>query len=442
MQDNKIQISEKISDFIVNTTKRNYINLGKKITDKERNLLHRFLVNYGIWGRNDDVRQTTRPINFVPKNNTLHDISFILNFYEEKIQHVNKNEEQRLQKECKLQGEQKSQELKLQECKLQDDITSFKNQDTKTHIHITTLANPNINHTTPINQSQMDMKQQMIAKKKMDDMFNAKRNGENKDFESTIETINQSSLKSLINKKENEMKRDEKKENEMERDRKKGKEKKRDEKKGNEKEREEKKRNEKGREEKKGNEKKKEEKKGNEKGRDEKKGNEKKRDEKKRNEKGREEKTLKQELNKNFEKISKKYRKISSESDESIESSCEDNSYSNEDCTEYGTDEESVSNVNEDELVGISDENSDIDEESDSEIVESEYMNDSNDISFSESITISESEKIPPKKIIIKNQTIKPSKKETKKEVIKKQIIKLPKQISNNKSTKKSTKNK
>src|ERR1700733_13437992 len=415
MQDNKIQISEKISDFIVNTTKRNYINLGKKITDKERNLLHRFLVNYGIWGRNDDVRQTTRPINFVPKNNTLHDISFILNFYEEKIQHVNKNEEQRLQKECKLQGEQKSQELKLQgeqksqelklqelksqgeqksqehnshedqklqECKLQDDITSFKNQDTKTHIHITTLANPNINHTIPINQSQMDMKQQMIAKKKMDDMFNAKRNGENKDFESTIETINQSSLKSLINKKENEMERDEKKENE------------------------------------------------------------KKRDEKKRNEKGREEKTLKQELNKNFEKISKKYRKISSESDESIESSCEDNSYSNEDCTEYGTDEESVSNVNEDELVGISDENSDIDEESDSEIVESEYMNDSNDISFSESITISESEKIPPKKIIIKNQTIKPSKKETKKEVIKKQIIKLPKQISNNKSTKKSTKNK
>src|ERR1700733_11544843 len=398
MQDNKIQISEKISDFIVNTTKRNYINLGKKITDKERNLLHRFLVNYGIWGRNDDVRQTTRPINFVPKNNTLHDISFILNFYEEKIQHVNKNEEQRLQKECKLQGEQKSQELKLQgeqksqelklqelksqgeqksqehnshedqklqECKLQDDITSFKNQDTKTHIHITTLANPNINHTIPINQSQMDMKQQMIAKKKMDDMFNAKRNGENKDFESTIETINQSSLKSLINKKENEMERDEKKENE------------------------------------------------------------KKRDEKKRNEKGREEKTLKQELNKNFEKISKKYRKISSESDESIESSCEDNSYSNEDCTEYGTDE-----------------NSDIDEESDSEIVESEYMNDSNDISFSESITISESEKIPPKKIIIKNQTIKPSKKETKKEVIKKQIIKLPKQISNNKSTKKSTKNK
>src|SRR3984885_8149763 len=439
MQDNKIQISEKISDFIVNTTKRNYINLGKKITDKERNLLHRFLVNYGIWGRNDDVRQTTRPINFVPKNNTLHDISFILNFYEEKIQHVNKNEEQRLQKECKLQGEQKSQELKLQgeqksqehnshedqklqECKLQDDITSFKNQDTKTHIHITTLANPNINHTIPINQSQMDMKQQMIAKKKMDDMFNAKRNGENKDFESTIETINQSSLKSLINKKENEMERDEKKENEMERDEKKEKEMERDRKKGKEKKRDEKKEN--------------------EMERDRKKGKEKKRDEKKRNEKGREEKTLKQELNKNFEKISKKYRKISSESDESIESSCEDNSYSNEDCTEYGTDEESVSNVNEDELVGISDENSDIDEESDSEIVESEYMNDSNDISFSESITISESEKIPPKKIIIKNQTIKPSKKETKKEVIKKQIIKLPKQISNNKSTKKSTKNK
>src|ERR1700733_3637243 len=329
MQDNKIQISEKISDFIVNTTKRNYINLGKKITDKERNLLHRFLVNYGIWGRNDDVRQTTRPINFVPKNNTLHDISFILNFYEEKIQHVNKNEEQRLQKECKLQGEQKSQELKLQgeqksqeelksqgeqksqehnshedqklqECKLQDDITSFKNQDTKTHIHITTLANPNINHTIPINQSQMDMKQQMIAKKKMDDMFNAKRNGENKDFESTIETINQSSLKSLINKKENEMERDEKKENEMERDekkekemerdRKKGKEKKRDEKKENEMERDRKKGKEKKRDEKKGNEKEREEKKRNEKGREEKKGNEKGRDEKKGNEKKRDEK--------------------------------------------------------------------------------------------------------------------------------------------------------
>src|SRR3984885_13580111 len=334
MQDNKIQISEKISDFIVNTTKRNYINLGKKITDKERNLLHRFLVNYGIWGRNDDVRQTTRPINFVPKNNTLHDISFILNFYEEKIQHVNKNEEQRLQKECKLQGEQKSQELKLQgeqksqelklqelksqgeqksqehnshedqklqECKLQDDITSFKNQDTKTHIHITTLANPNINHTIPINQSQMDMKQQMIAKKKMDDMFNAKRNGENKDFESTIETINQSSLKSLINKKENEMERDEKKENEMERDEKKEKEMERDRKKGKEKKRDEKKENEMERDRKKGKEKKKRKKRRKRKKKKIKRGEIKKRkikrrEKKKRNEKGREEKTLKQEL--------------------------------------------------------------------------------------------------------------------------------------------------
>ncbi len=68
--------------FLVNKTKRNFINTGGYNSDDVIDCIHAFLHKYGIWNESDQIIKTYKSKNFTPANkDNYHDISFVLTFY-------------------------------------------------------------------------------------------------------------------------------------------------------------------------------------------------------------------------------------------------------------------------------------------------------------------------------------------------------------------------
>ena len=67
-------------DFMANSSKGNYINLGGINNIDTIKCIRDFLVTYKVWCITDIIVNVKKPINFVPVN--YHNISFVLHFYE------------------------------------------------------------------------------------------------------------------------------------------------------------------------------------------------------------------------------------------------------------------------------------------------------------------------------------------------------------------------
>jgi hypothetical protein len=68
-------------DFIVNKTKKNYINLGGANTKETIDCVCTFMCDNELWDDDDCVIHTKKPISYVPDPSAYHDISPVLRFY-------------------------------------------------------------------------------------------------------------------------------------------------------------------------------------------------------------------------------------------------------------------------------------------------------------------------------------------------------------------------
>ena len=72
--------------FIVNKSRRNYINLKSLNSDDVTDSVHKFMNENQVWNDKDTVMRTVRPINFCPSSTSqYHDISFMLKFYNDAV---------------------------------------------------------------------------------------------------------------------------------------------------------------------------------------------------------------------------------------------------------------------------------------------------------------------------------------------------------------------